>query len=691
MSAALADHHDPVMTDHLASGKPESAAKTRTARFEEIDMTADNEQVPSADAPARAASQLRRGADSTSRVEPGTDPVTGVNGRGSSVPSVLVEGVVKRFGATVALDGAGLEVPAGMVFGLLGPNGAGKTTLVRILATLLAPDAGRAEVFGHDVAGEPAAVRDLIGLTGQFAAVDELLTGRENLEMFGRLFKLSREDARRRAGELLERFDLAQAADRPARTYSGGMRRRLDIASSLLTRPQVLFLDEPTTGLDPRSRNEIWAIVRELRREGTTILLTTQYLEEADQLADRIAVIDRGKVIAEGTGNELKDRVGGQILEVELASAGQRDRAQALLAGVGCGEPQPDERPDRLTLPAPRDGLQLVEEAAAELRRAQIGVSDIGLRRPTLDDVFLQLTGAPPSEDGGGPSPRTRRRPRPQPPEPDAPAPRRPVLRLRRPPLRAVRSAITDTAVVTGRNLRHFIRQPDLLVFSTIQPVLFVLLFVYVFGGAIGRSLPHGVAYVDFLLPGVFVQSVTFGASQTAVGLKEDLTRGVVDRFRSMPMARSAVLAGRTVADLVRNIVVIFLMIAVGYLVGFRFLGGIAGAVGCIAVVAAFGFALSWIFAVVALTVRGAETAQTAGFVVIFPLVFASSVFVPVSTFPDWLQAFATINPVTVTADAARSLALFGTTASLGAAAAWIGGLLAVFIPLSVWRYRQIS
>jgi len=654
-------------------------------------MTADNERVTSTDASVHAAAQLRRGANSTSPVEPGTGPVTGVNGHGSSVPAVRVEGIVKRFGATVALDGAGLEVPAGMVFGLLGPNGAGKTTLVRILATLLSPDGGRAEVFGRDVAREPAAVRELIGLTGQFAAVDELLTGRENLEMFGRLFKLTREDAHRRAGELLERFELAQAADRPARTYSGGMRRRLDIASSLLTRPQVLFLDEPTTGLDPRSRNEIWAIVRELRREGTTILLTTQYLEEADQLADRIAVIDRGKVIAEGTGNELKDRVGGQILEVELSSAGQRDRAQAVLAGVGCGEPQADERPDRLTLPAPRNGLQLVEEAAAGLRRAQIGVSDIGLRRPTLDDVFLQLTGAPPGEDGGGPGPRMRRRPRPQPPAPDVPAPRRPVLRLRRPSPQAVRSAITDTAVVTGRNLRHFIRQPDLLVFSTIQPVLFVLLFVYVFGGAIGRSLPHGVGYVDFLLPGIFVQSVTFGASQTAVGLKEDLTRGVVDRFRSMPMARSAVLAGRTMADLVRNIAIIGLMIAVGYLVGFRFLGGVGGAVACVAVVAAFGLALSWIFAFVALTVRGAETAQTAGFVVIFPLVFASSVFVPVSTFPDWLQTFAKINPVTVTADAARSLALYGTPGSLGAAAAWIGGLLAVFIPLSVWRYRRIS
>src|SRR5260221_10340371 len=267
-----------------------------------------------------------------------------MNGLVSSVPAVRVEGVVKRFGAAVALDGAGLEVPGGMVFGLLGPNGAGKTPVVRILAPLLAPDAGRAEVLGHDVAGAPAAVRELIGLTGQFAAVDEILTGRENLEMFGRLFKLSREQARRRAGELLERFDLAQAADRPARTHSGGMRRRLDIASSLVTRPQVLFLDEPTTGLDPRSRNEIWAVVRELRRERTTLLLTTQYLEEADQLADRIAVIDRGKVIAEGTGSELKDRVGGQILEVEMSSAGQRDQAPAVAACGGCVEPQSDAR-----------------------------------------------------------------------------------------------------------------------------------------------------------------------------------------------------------------------------------------------------------------------------------------------------------------------------------------------------------
>jgi ABC transporter DrrB family efflux protein len=611
----------------------------------------------------------------------------------SAAPAVRVAGVIKRFGPTVALAGVDLEVAEGTVFGLLGPNGAGKTTLVRVLATLLAPDSGHAEVFGRDVVSEASVVREMLGLTGQFAAVDEILTGRENLQMFGRLFDLSRAEARRRAGELLERFDLADAADRPARTYSGGMRRRLDLASSLLTRPRILFLDEPTTGLDPRSRNEIWGIVRELVRDGTTVLLTTQYLEEADQLADRIAVIDHGRVIAQGTGNELKDRVGGQILEVELSSAAQRDQAQSVLAGVGCGDPEPGEHPDRLTLPAPRNGLELIEDAASALRHAGIGVSDLGLRRPTLDDVFLQLTGTP-SEDGTGPpgpvsAAGARAATVPQ------SAARRRARRfrpLRRPSLRGLRSTVTDAGVVTARNLRHFIRQPELLVFSTIQPIMFVLLFAYVFGGAVRGSLPGGVTYVDFLLPGIFVQSVAFRATQTAVGLSEDLERGVVDRFRSMPMARSAVLLGRTVADLVRNVLIIGLMIVVGYVVGFRFHAGLLDALLSVAVVSAFGFALSWIFAFVALTVRGAEAAQSAGFVVIFPLVFASSVFVPVASMPGWLQAFAKVSPVTLTADTARSYALVGgVPSSLGGTVAWILGLLALFIPLCIWRYRRMS
>jgi ABC-2 type transport system ATP-binding protein len=610
----------------------------------------------------------------------------------SSAPAVRVEGAVKHFGATTALAGVDLEVAEGTVFGLLGPNGAGKTTLVRVLATLLELDAGRAEVFGRDVMQDAVAVRSMLGLTGQFAAVDELLTGRENLEMFGRLFDLTRTEARQRAEELLGRFELADAADRPARTYSGGMRRRLDLASSLLTRPRILFLDEPTTGLDPRSRNEIWLIVRELVREGTTLLLTTQYLEEADELADRIAVIDHGRVIAQGTGNELKDRVGGKILEVELTSPAERDHAQAVLAGVGCGDPEPGERPDRLTLPAPRDGLELIEDAAAALRGAGIDVSDLGLRRPTLDDVFLQLTGAPPSENGAASQPA-----------PDAGPTQlsahrklgaRPawIPRPRVPSPRELRGAVSDAWVVTARNLRHFIRQPQLLIFSTIQPIMFVLLFVYVFGGAVRGSLPGGVSYVDFLLPGIFVQSVAFRATQTAIGLAEDLDRGVVDRFRSMPMARSAVLLGRTVADLVRNVLIIGLMIGVGYIIGFSFQAGTLQALASVAVVAAFGFALSWIFAFVALTVRGAEAAQAAGFVVIFPLVFASSVFVPVSSMPSWLQSFAHSSPVSLTADVARSYALQpGVPGSLGPASAWIGGLLALFIPLCVWRYRRMS
>ena len=613
--------------------------------------------------------------------------------------AVHVEGVVKRFGTTTALAGVDLDVEEATVFGLLGPNGAGKTTLVRVLATLLAPDAGRAEVFGRDVVHDAAGVRELLGLTGQFAAVDEMLTGRENLQMFGRLFDLSVVDARQRANELLERFELADAADRQARTYSGGMRRRLDLASSLLTRPRVLFLDEPTTGLDPRSRNEIWSVVRELVREGTTLLLTTQYLEEADQLAEQIAVIDHGRMIAQGTGSELKDRVGGQILEVELVSAAERDKARAALAGIGCGEPEPGERLAQLTLPAPRDGLEMIEDAASALRKAEIAVSDLGLRRPTLDDVFLQLTGAP-SENGAGaqvttgdgqpdrtgPSVRAARAP-----AAVRPAARQPS-RWRRVSPRELRADITDAWVVSGRNLRHFVRQPDLLVFSTIQPIMFVLLFTYVFGGAISHSLPPGVSYIDYLLPGILVQSVTFRASMTAIGLTDDLKLGVIDRFRSMPMARSAVLIGRTTADLVRNVLIIVLMIIVGYIIGFSFQAGVAQALACIALVSAFGLALSWIFAFVALTVRSAEAAQSAGFVILFPLVFASSVFVPVSTLPGWLQAVAKVSPVTLTANAARSLALVpGTPSSLGGAIAWIAGLLAVFIPLSVWRYRRMT
>jgi ABC-2 type transport system ATP-binding protein len=305
---------------------------------------------------------------------------------------IVARSLVKRYGEVTALDGLDLTVPQGTVLGLLGPNGAGKTTAVRVLTTLLVADAGSARVAGIDVFADPRGVRERIGLSGQYAAVDEYLTGFENLDMIGRLYRLGRTRSRQRARELLERFSLTDAGDRPVKTYSGGMRRRLDLAGSLVAAPSVLFLDEPTTGLDPRSRVEMWEVIRELVAAGTTLLLTTQYLEEADRLADEIVVIDRGRVIAQGTADELKAQVGGERVEVVVQTSGELTPAREVLSGLATGEVLVEDHVRRLTAPVSGGGKVLVE-ALSRLDAAGIEVLDVGLRRPTLDDVFLSLTG----------------------------------------------------------------------------------------------------------------------------------------------------------------------------------------------------------------------------------------------------------------------------------------------------------
>ncbi|MEM9038051.1 MAG: ATP-binding cassette domain-containing protein [Actinomycetota bacterium] len=297
---------------------------------------------------------------------------------------------MKRFGDHTALDGVSFEVDTGEVVGLLGPNGAGKTTAINVLSTLLRPDGGTAHVAGHDVVGDPDAVRRSISLTGQFAALDDVLTGYENLVLFGRLRELSRSEARQRATELLARFSLSDAGDQAVSTYSGGMRRRLDLAASLVVPTPVLFLDEPTTGLDPRSRSELWGVVRELRNDGLTVVLTTQYLEEADQLADRIVVIDRGSVVAEGTPDELKERAGGQACVVSPVDLGRLDEVASLLDDLG--EVVIDH--DLGTVTLPDTGPARLTSVLGRLGEHGIEVADVSLRRPTLDEVFLQLTGA---------------------------------------------------------------------------------------------------------------------------------------------------------------------------------------------------------------------------------------------------------------------------------------------------------
>jgi ABC-2 type transport system ATP-binding protein len=304
--------------------------------------------------------------------------------------AIEARGLVKSYGNVQALDGVDLTAPPGTVLGLLGPNGAGKTTAVRILTTLLPADGGSARVAGIDVKSEAPRLRTEIGLAGQYAAVDENLTGYENLDMVGRLYHLPKGEPQRRAKQLLESFDLADAGDRLVRTYSGGMRRRLDLAAALVAEPPVLFLDEPTTGLDPRSRLGLWETIEGRVAEGTTVLLTTQYLDEADRLADRISVIDHGVVIAEGSSDELKDQVGGESLEVTLERPDEAERAIAALAPLACGEPHREDGIVRIPV-AQRKGA--VAEAVRRLNEAGVGIDDISMRRPTLDDVFLELTG----------------------------------------------------------------------------------------------------------------------------------------------------------------------------------------------------------------------------------------------------------------------------------------------------------
>ena len=479
---------------------------------------------------------------------------------------------------------------------------------------------------------------------------------------------------------------MTDAANRTAKTYSGGMRRRLDLAASLVNRPPVLFLDEPTTGLDPASRTDLWGVIEALVAGGTTVLLTTQYLEEADRLADRIMVIDCGRTIAEGTPAELKQHYGATVVEITLAPDDVA-RAEPLLAPLGktelhrsrdarrdhrrrrardtrggadarpgvphTGTPHGPRTEPRRRVPLPDrapSGRERDERDSTPRRRTRCGMTAI----TASSDRAHSLPAGVPSPAADRVTPKV---------------------------------AVADGIAVAWRNLLSMLRTPEVLVFSSIQPIIFVLMFRFVFGGAI--TVP-GESYVNFLMPGIFIQTVAFGSVTTAIGMATDLQGGVIDRFRSLPMARSAVLAGRTIADLVRSVWVVILMAVVGTLVGFRVQTNGFAALAAVGIILLFAFALSWVFAYFGLVTANPEAAQAASFPFLAIFVFASSAFVPLDTMPGWLQAFAEHQPVTAAINAVRALVLGGPTASyVVRAVAWCIGIVVIFAPLAVHRYRR--
>jgi ABC-2 type transport system ATP-binding protein len=686
----------------------------------------------------------------------------GSTGAGDAV--VRAEGLGKRFGSVWALADVSFSVGPGRVLGLLGPNGAGKTTTVRILATLCRPDRGTATVAGWDVVRHPERVRSATSLAGQYAAVDQQLTGRENLRLVGRLHHMGRAAAER-ADELLVSFGLLGAADRPVRTYSGGMRRRLDLAASVVNRPAVLFLDEPTTGLDPTSRAAMWRSVRDLVADGTTVVLTTQYLEEADQLCDGLVVVDRGAVVATGSPDELKTAVGGDVIEMVLDGPLAAQRAAAVAARCTGTRATVDVGTSSVVVPVGRGAAPALAVTVRHLAEVGIVPVEIGVRRPSLDEVFVALTGhrtrdgdeapgapasavpagapasaVPPVCDAdviagasvanapSGPrrgsgvgtalalGPRAAvddRRGRGIVPDDeqrsgiavvpadggvvaaalaaaglDRPSPG-PTERLGS--QRRVRRVLGDWGQVAWRNAVHVVRQPINAVFLLVQPVMFVVMFRYVFGGALALAVGRG-RYVEFLLPGIVAQTMAFGSMSTAVGLAEDLGSGMVDRIRSMPVARSAILAGRLLADGGQYLVVMAVMVAIGSLVGFRFEDGPAAAVAMVAMALAFGLVASAFAALVGIRTRDPQGAMTVGLTALFPVCFVSGAFVPLATLPGWLQPVARANPVTVVVEAMRALASGGPVAlRCTEALAWMVVLTVVLSPLAVRALRRTA
>jgi daunorubicin resistance ABC transporter ATP-binding subunit len=591
--------------------------------------------------------------------------------------AIEAAGILKSFGEKKVLNGIDLKIKKGSIHAVLGPNGSGKTTLIKILSTLLKADGGQIKVGGYDALEHPDKVRECISLTGQNASVDEELTGYENLYLFARLFGYPSSEARQRANELLSAFDLKEAGGRLVKTYSGGMRRRLDISASIVRISEILFLDEPTTGLDPRSRNSMWSVIRSLARKGTTILLTTQYLEEAEQLADKITVIDEGKVISEGTSNELKASIGNNMLHVHLNGV-EKLHLDQVLENMQHAHAQTDQEVKKISFPV--TGQKQAITILGELQVNNIEITAFNLSRPDLNEVFLSLTGKLKENRNGQEHQHNG--------ETEDELTTMSVSHILEHSRPQHRSGWFSNKLMFGwRNLIKIKHIPEQFMDVLITPIMFTFMFTYIFGGALAGSTK---AYLQFFIPGILVQTLTFNAMYAGININNDVSKGIFDRFRSMPIWLPAPLSGIFIGDFLRHLISGSLVLLFGFMLGFRTGAGLPAFAVSFVIMIFFAMSISWIFIIMGLTMRSSSAVMSFGWLILMPLVFMSNIFADPSTMPVWLQKFISFNPLAWQVDAVRGL-LAGTSSGKAILTA-LGsslGITAVLFPLTVWVYQK--
>ena len=590
--------------------------------------------------------------------------------------AIEASGIRKSFGKKVVLDGIDLKIEKGSIHAILGPNGSGKTTLIKILSTLLKADDGHITLASYNVSEQPAKVRECISLTGQNASVDEELTGFENLFLIARLMGFKPGEARQRAHELLQAFDLKEASGRLVKAYSGGMRRRLDIAASIVKITDIAFLDEPTTGLDPRGRNALWNIIRNLAKKGTTILLTTQYLDEAEQLADKITVINHGKVISEGTTNELKASVGNNLLHVHLDGVNQSKMDEVLKEiELTSGLFIQDQKKLSFHVTGQKQAITIL----GELEKIKVPIAAFNLSRPDLNEVFLSLTGDQRSSDSGEDNPEIAADYSPD----DLSSTK--ILDHARP---AQQSGFLSNKFMFGwRNLIKIKHIPEQFVDALITPIMFTFMFTYIFGGALAGSTK---SYLQFFIPGILVQTMAFNSMYAGININNDISKGIFDRFRSMPIWLPAPLSGIIIGDFFRHLISGSLVLIFAFILGFRTDAGIPAIAGSFLIIILFAISLSWFFIIMGLTMRSVSAVMSFGWIILMPLVFMSNIFADPSTMPGWLQSFIKYNPLAWQVEAVRGLLAgdFPVRKILIAVSASLG-ISAVLFPLTVWFYKK--